>query len=521
MRRDHDMSEHTYADVNTARRNDGRDSDFDKFLAQYGEDYQPEDAIDFDVLRAQEYGRLDEQGQVYLDSVGGALHGKSQVEKHAEVLNSTVLGNPHSVNPSSQLANQMEEECRAAIFKHFNADPDEYDVIFTSNATNAVRLVGEAFPFGWRGRFLHTADSHNCVVGIRRFAQAQHAKTVVVPVDIPEYRLDHNKVIAELDKGTNAPKLFALTGQSNTTGVKHSLDMVGEAQRRGWTVLLDAAALAPTSMIDLGKYHPDFVSLSFYKMFGYPTGIGALIARRAALAKLKRPWFSGGTVRVVSAFHKNINFMHSRSNGMHFQDGTMPYSVLPAITIGLEHLARVDQDALARRISALTRWTIAQLANVTTPSGERMVKIYGPENGESRGGTLAINMFDRHGRWVPHRILEKVAAANNISLRAGCFCNPGVAEQALGYTPYSEKPTGTFLTAAMSQANKVGIDRLLGQLKPFDYLYGMARPSFGIASNFDDARAFVRIVQEMAEPDHMDELMDDYEAKFKPPTTLC
>jgi hypothetical protein len=33
---------------------------------------------------------------------------------------------------------------------------------------------------------------------------------------------------------------------------------------------------------------------------GWPTGVGALLARREALARLERPWFSGGTV--VAAF---------------------------------------------------------------------------------------------------------------------------------------------------------------------------------------------------------------------------
>ena len=52
--------------------------------------------------------------------------------------------------------------------------------------------------------------------------------------------------------------------------------------------VLDASAFVPTNRLDLARWKPDFVSLSFYKMFGYPTGIGALIARRDALAKLRR-----------------------------------------------------------------------------------------------------------------------------------------------------------------------------------------------------------------------------------------
>ena len=62
----------------------------------------------------------------------------------------------------------------------------------------------------------------------------------------------------------------------------------------------DAAAYVPTSQLDLSKVHPDFVPISFYKIFGYPTGMGALIARKEALSKLHRPWFAGGTVKIVS-----------------------------------------------------------------------------------------------------------------------------------------------------------------------------------------------------------------------------
>lgn len=41
------------------------------------------------------------------------------------------------------------------------------------------------------------------------------------------------------------------------------------------------------------------MAISFYKMFGYPTGIGALVARKDFLAKLRKPYFGGGTVEFV------------------------------------------------------------------------------------------------------------------------------------------------------------------------------------------------------------------------------
>lgn len=41
------------------------------------------------------------------------------------------------------------------------------------------------------------------------------------------------------------------------------------------------------------------MAVSFYKMFGYPTGVGALVAKKSFLEKLERPWFAGGNVEVV------------------------------------------------------------------------------------------------------------------------------------------------------------------------------------------------------------------------------
>ena len=83
--------------------------------------------------------------------------------------------------------------------------------------------------------------------------------------------------------GAGAHSLFAYPAQSNFTGVQHPLEWIAQAQARGWDVLLDAAAFAPTNRLDLGRWQPDFVAISFYKIFGYPTGIGCLLARKAAL----------------------------------------------------------------------------------------------------------------------------------------------------------------------------------------------------------------------------------------------
>ena len=256
-----------------------------------------ESTSSLDALRAREYARLDDLGHIYLDYTGGGLYAESQLREHFELLRHNVFGNPHSLSPTSHAMTELVEQARASVLDFFHASPDEYAVIFTANASHALKLVGEAYPFQPGGQFLLLFDNHNSVNGIREFARAKGASFTYLPVMAPELRVEETLLLPFLEQASNsAPHLFAYPAQSNFTGVQHPLEWIAEAQARGWDVLLDSAAFVPTNPLDLSKWHPDFVPLSFYKMFGYPTGVGCLLARKAALSKLHRPWFAGGTV---------------------------------------------------------------------------------------------------------------------------------------------------------------------------------------------------------------------------------
>src|SRR5947209_545018 len=94
-----------------------------------------------DDLRAMEYSRLDKQGHIYLDYTGGGLYAESQLREHIDLLSNNVFGNPHSLNPTSRAATELVERARAFVLEFFHASPSEYTVIFTSNATHALKLV--------------------------------------------------------------------------------------------------------------------------------------------------------------------------------------------------------------------------------------------------------------------------------------------------------------------------------------------------------------------------------------------
>ena len=100
-----------------------------------------------DDLRKREFSRLDEQGHIYLDYTGGGLYADSQIREHTDMLGYRVFSNPHSTNPTSEATTELIERARSYILDYFNASPHEYVVILTSNATGAIKPVGEAYPF--------------------------------------------------------------------------------------------------------------------------------------------------------------------------------------------------------------------------------------------------------------------------------------------------------------------------------------------------------------------------------------
>ncbi|HZQ10735.1 MAG TPA: aminotransferase class V-fold PLP-dependent enzyme [Anaerolineae bacterium] len=436
-----------------------------------------------DALRAAEYARLDANNHVYLDYTGGGLYAESQLRKHMALLRESVFGNPHSSNPTSQAMTDLVEHARRYILEFFNADPQEYCAIFTSNASGALKLVGESYPFASGDRYLLTFDNHNSVNGIREFARARGAQVTYVPVVLPDLRVDTDALLEELERpNLRGNNLFAFPAQSNFSGVQHPLEFVEWAHSRGWDVVLDAAAFTPTNRLDLAQVKPDFVSQSFYKLFGYPTGVGALIARRETLKKLRRPWFAGGTITVASVQGDKYYLTEGEAA---FEDGTLNYLNIPAVEIGLKHIQSIGYDVIHERVMALAGYLLDNLLALKHASGEPLVRLYGPPDTCSRGATITVNFYNHEGRAIDHREIERRANAQNISLRTGCFCNPGGGEIALGIT-------GTELAQCFRQPqyqSRFTVDdfRLCIDGKS----NGAVRVSLGLVSNEQDVNRFL------------------------------
>jgi len=437
-----------------------------------------------DDLRSTDYARLDKLGHAYLDYTGGGLYAESQLHKHIDLLSTHVFGNPHSSNLTSLAMTELVESARAYVLDFFNASPDEYVVIFTQNATGALKLVGESYPFGPDGNYLLTYDNHNSVNGIREFAHARGARVTYIPLIPPDLRTD----VEKLRQGwalanPSMHNLFAYPAQSNFSGVQHPLEWIAEAQDKGWDVLLDAAAFAPTNRLDLSRWKPDFVDLSFYKIFGYPTGTGALIARRDKVHKLHRPWYAGGTLS-FSTVQGEGYYLTPGAAG--FEDGTVNYLSLPAVEIGLRHIDSIGIETIHTRVSALTSWLIENLMALRHSNGKPVIRLYGPPDNMLRGATIEVNYYDPDNTLFDCYRVEEMANQEKISLRAGCHCNPGAREISLGLTENE-------LVACFRDKDRMTLEQFYHVID--GKTTGAVRASLGIVSTFADVYRYVQFAK--------------------------
>ncbi|CAA7260515.1 unnamed protein product [Cyclocybe aegerita] len=480
-----------YCPIATDLESDGEGA-FEGFLREY-----PEYRLTWilDTLRRTDFARLERAGETYVDYMGGSLYPESLIRVHTDFLNHSILGNTHSVSNSSKLSLKCADEARQAVLAHFRAS-SEYTVVFTANASAALKLIAEAYPFTGGSSLVIGADSHNSVHGIREFATYRSARTVYVPstahggFDIPTAKdvlQRHRPRSRDL-----APSLFVLTAQSNISNSKSPLSITHHAASLGYHTVVDGAALAPTSVVSLADYPIDAMAVSFYKMFGYPTGVGALIVKKDFLSQLKRPWFAGGTVDVVQVPGNIVT--RARLPHEQFEDGTINYLQLPAITDGLRFLSAY-LPFLPLRLSSLLLYLTSALSKLRhDTTGRPVVQILSKvptrrlrsvgEPAET-GSIMSLLFLSPTGEMIPNSFIEHAASSKNISLRTGCMCNPGGAAAILGI----EDEMGRLYPGVTLADFQDHMGRELG----------VVRISLGLASNFRDVWRVVQFASSIGQ----------------------
>jgi hypothetical protein len=177
-------------------------------------------------------------------------------------------------------------------------------VILTSGATAALKLAGEAFPWTRGSSCALLNINHNSALGVCRLAAAAGAAVDTVPVDqlLMQRQQQQQQQQTQLQPAGNMRQqqqqpvhsLFVVPAECNFSGTKydcgqllhtwqqvcaarHSKQQQQQQQQQApqlqqWLLLVDAAKACASHPTDLSACPADMLALSYYKVFGHPTG---------------------------------------------------------------------------------------------------------------------------------------------------------------------------------------------------------------------------------------------------------
>lgn len=451
---------------------------------------------------------------VYLDYAGAALPTTSQLQSIL-LQSAQVLANPHSTGPAADRTARLVQQITTRLLHLLGGHAVRfgprrhcgYELVFTSGTTEALRIVGERFGYrscecGRSSTLVYPQASHTSVVGMRAMAPSFLSKPwKELYTDILSGSIETVWTKQSSCLSCRARSLLVLPAECNFGGdrlpVQSAIARV-RAQSSSVSIMLDLAKAAATSPVNLCELDPDFACLSFYKLFGEPTGLGCLLVKRTSIDLLfdsddKAHYFGGGSVNVLVPTSDYVVRRQEPTPLASLAQGTIHFRGIVALQAGLDELERVGgMTKIQQHAKVLARELVSRLQCLRHANGSLAVELYDAWQAkpvDDAGPTVAFNVRRDDGSYVGYNEVSKLAALNHppIQLRVGCFCNPGACQLALKLD--NDEVIGNYEQSGHVCGDQVDI--ING--KPT----GAIRASFGKDSMWEDVDALVCFLERL------------------------
>ncbi len=366
-----------------------------------------------------------------------------------------------SLLQSETVKQELIQKTREICAGSLNASQSAFDVIFTSNATEAINLVAESL-------------SHETREGIEPVvinSLLEHSSN-----DLPWRMLSGHSLIRlhvddegfmdlkELEKllveynqkvqyGKKRITLVALSGASNVMGICNNIGEISHiVHAYGARLLVDAAQLIAHRRVDMEATGIDYLAFSGHKVYA-PFGCGVLVARKKLLA------FSQADLELI------------RSSGEENIGG------IAALGKALLLLQRIGMDVIHKEEHALTRYLMQGMAQVPG------LKIYGLMEPDSPrfSHKIGVVIFTL-GKTISSNTANKLALQSGIGVRFGCHCAHIIIKRVLNVSPGLEK-----------------FQKVIQTLFPKLRLPGVVRVSLSLANTHEDVDNLIRALKKIAE----------------------
>lgn len=366
----------------------------------------------------------------------------------------------YSLLQPESVKKEIIQHVRSVCAEMLNAPLTEYDVIFTSNTTEAINLAAESLAKS-------PVDNTKPVV---LNSLLEHSSNELPWRMIPECALvrlsvDRNGFIdliklkdllvsynSENNHGNQRIRLVAISGASNVLGVCNNLAEISSiVHKYGAQMLVDAAQLVAHRKIDVSSCGIDYLAFSAHKVYA-PFGTGVLLARKGLLN------FNSEELELI------------RSSGEENAAG------IAALGKALVILNRVGMNLIEAEEQFLTSRILQGISQINT------LEIYGISDPESPefADKLGVIPFNSKSTMAT-KLGNDLALYGGIGVRTGCHCAHIIIKHMLGVGPSLER-----------------FQRLIVTLFPGVQLPGVVRVSLGIQNTKEDVDALIQVLTEIS-----------------------
>jgi cysteine desulfurase/selenocysteine lyase len=345
---------------------------------------------------------------VYLDSGATSQKPLSVIEAESNFYkfhNAAVHRGAHQL---AEEATDAYEGARLKVAQFLGAREEQ--IVFTKGATESLNLIayaignaapGTRFALTSKDKIVVTEMEHHAnLIPWQQLAARTGAQLSWFGVT-PDGRLDLSNINSVITENT---KVVALTHQSNVLGTIIPLKaIVARAHEVGAVVVLDACQSAPHMPIDVKELDVDFLVFSGHKALG-PTGVGVMWS---SLLDDLPPFLYGGSMI------ENVTMTAATwaPAPRKFEAGVPNMAQAVGLGAALDYLIALGMSHVHNHEVLLTKYLIEKLLQVPE------LKIVGPTNLDSRGGTVSFTVGEIH----PHDLGQYVDS-QGVAVRTGHHC---------------------------------------------------------------------------------------------------
>ena len=357
---------------------------------------------DFPILDREVHDRR----LVFLDSAASSQKPTQVLEAMQRYYETTHANVHRGVYAIAEEATALYEGTRAKLARFIGA-PQEREIVFTKNATEAVNVVA----YSWGRANLREGDAvllteiehHANLVPWLMLKEERGIDLRYLPM-ADDYELD----LTDLDRLVDGVKLVGITAMSNVLGTLPPVRRIADAAHAtGAVVVVDGSQYVPHLRTDVQAMGADFFAFTGHKMLG-PTGIGVLWARSELLEAMP-PFLGGGDmirdVRLDGFVPNDVPWK--------FEAGTPPIAEAIGLGAAVDYLEALGMEAVREHEVALTAYALRTLVERYGDD----ITIQGPSEPASRGGLVSFSFRDLH----PHDV-SQVLDEHGVCVRAGHHC---------------------------------------------------------------------------------------------------